>query len=144
MEFKLRKCFFLRKFNDKKIISLGPVEQHIRYSLNWSRMSFDRQKIFSQCGRCALNTVIIFANKIRIIYAYVCLKVKSANVQNQTLLVRVNPRLNKNCYRLMMSENGKETKSPATPLIQQGLQQYSITRRMLLLEHPGVFKLLSM
>ena len=109
MEFKLRKCFFLRKFNDKKIISL------------WPRMSFDGQKIFSQCGRCALNTVIIFANKIRIIHAYVCLKVKSANVQNQTLLVRVNPRLNKNCYRLMMSENGKETKSPATPLIQQGL-----------------------
>ena len=40
MEFKLRKCFFLRKFNDKKIISLRP------------RMSFDGQKIFSWCGRC--------------------------------------------------------------------------------------------
>ena len=29
MEFKLRKCFFLRKFNDKKIISLRPVEDNL-------------------------------------------------------------------------------------------------------------------
>ena len=33
MEFKLRKCVFLQKFNDKKIISLRP------------RMSFDRRQI---------------------------------------------------------------------------------------------------
>ena len=47
MEFKLRKCFFLQKFNDKKIISLRPVEYHFQYSLNWSRMSFHRQSVLS-------------------------------------------------------------------------------------------------
>ena len=50
MEFKLRKCYFLRKFNEKKSITLRPVAFHFLYSFCRSGMGFDWQKILSRCG----------------------------------------------------------------------------------------------
>ena len=52
MEFKLRKCFFPRKFNDKKIISLRQVEYHFRESFDRLQNTFDRLQNLSRCGRC--------------------------------------------------------------------------------------------
>ena len=54
MELKLRKCYFLGKFNKKKIITPQSVAFHFRYSFcrqGWVHC-FDSQKILSRCGRC--------------------------------------------------------------------------------------------
>ena len=56
MELKLKKCYFLQKFNEKKIITLRTVDFHFQYSFCQSRMGFDRQKILSRCGRCLVTS----------------------------------------------------------------------------------------
>ena len=63
MELELKKCYFHRKFNEKKIIILRPVAFHFRYSFCRSRMGSDRQKILSWCGRCALLFILHIFNE---------------------------------------------------------------------------------
>ena len=59
MELKLRKCYFLQKFNEKKIITFRPVAFRFRDSFCRTKMGFDRLKILSQCGRCILNILLL-------------------------------------------------------------------------------------